>query len=1027
MGVSESIRKIREAIDNNKLIIFVGAGVSVNSKLPKWSKLIKEFGKGLNINIDREFSADEYLKIPQYYYNQRGFKEYYDVINRVFDVNADPNLIHEYILKMAPQHIITTNYDDLIEQAIENNLLFYDTVSEDNDLPYTPNGRLFIKMHGDLKKKNIVLKEDDYLSYSENFRLIETFVKALFVNHTVLFIGYSLQDYDLKLILRSINSILGENFQKAYIIDVSGNKDIFYNDYFDNLGVNIIDVKDISSNYRVKEIKEIDSEYGKNIVRILQYILDTHDDYSEVIDFYYNKLKYIRDMLSVRVKDIAKILGILGRYRYENGHLDIYNVEESDTLCGLLKVLLEYGELSSEESKRKYRYIKDKYETITKIFLRANIQGITIKNGFNKETYLEVKFNSVLREPNIEIINNIQYGNFFNLNTIASKNYMSLNVHDNKYFNEIIKAYCNYIVGRYVTAYGILKATSNRTYRDKDYISYFICEYNKEQLVRIIKNVGNPLIGMHIGETVFVEQVKDILDSFNKADLNIKEIYCTLSKKERKNISFLEDLILNETYLLSKVSKTKDLMDKVEKQVTDKFVGANPLEFGIREIKEEVREFWEYTHKNFLMVDHYSEVSAYYKNYVNALFSTYSKEKQKIFDEDDIFAPKKYIRIMPDYEFDIFDVNIICRYVKDKELKEIISKYDIHSIYLNQSNSVNSLMLKGLLNNIIVSYNEIEFKFILNQQINTLLVFLSRVKFGSDDIKDIISNINNLMNSEDIDNSIYKNVATFIHYQVLGDVVLDDFVKGLITKFITKLLNKTKILDNQVDYEIESLNDKYIQVLANSIKDISQCKVNSDDELNELFNEIEFGRYKRYKYFIVENVFIPLRKIIDSSFIDKICSLVEKDYENMPSKLYLQMNISEIVKQDEKIENIIFSRIDNEIEKKTNAKVRQFPDPLESEIMVVGNLYYLNRLLNREKALNYKGHFDIYDLIIDKENFDYRNRFKPEWLNSLPVKFLEDISKINEIRVQIKDIISKKIINEECDTNIKQVFFEYFN
>ena len=55
--------------------------------------------------------------------------------------------------------------------------MFYDVVSKDSDLPYTPNNKMLIKMHGDFNNKNIVFKEDDYLSYSQNFKLIEKYIK----------------------------------------------------------------------------------------------------------------------------------------------------------------------------------------------------------------------------------------------------------------------------------------------------------------------------------------------------------------------------------------------------------------------------------------------------------------------------------------------------------------------------------------------------------------------------------------------------------------------------------------------------------------------------------------------------------------------------------------------------------------------------------------------------------------------------------------------------------------------------------
>jgi len=107
-SINENIKKVREAMDNNKLVVFVGAGVSANSNLPSWVELIKEICKSLGIDSNKKMNTEDFMRISQYYYNQRGMKEYYDTISRKFDVKIQPNLLHQYILKMSPQHIITT-------------------------------------------------------------------------------------------------------------------------------------------------------------------------------------------------------------------------------------------------------------------------------------------------------------------------------------------------------------------------------------------------------------------------------------------------------------------------------------------------------------------------------------------------------------------------------------------------------------------------------------------------------------------------------------------------------------------------------------------------------------------------------------------------------------------------------------------------------------------------------------------------------------------------------------------------------
>ena len=58
------------------------------------------------------------------------------------------------------------------------------------------NNNYIIKLHGNIDKlSTIVLKEQDYLGFSETHKLIEPFFKLILAGYTILFIGYSLNDY----------------------------------------------------------------------------------------------------------------------------------------------------------------------------------------------------------------------------------------------------------------------------------------------------------------------------------------------------------------------------------------------------------------------------------------------------------------------------------------------------------------------------------------------------------------------------------------------------------------------------------------------------------------------------------------------------------------------------------------------------------------------------------------------------------------------------------------------------------------
>ena len=87
----------------------------------------------------------------------------------------------------------------------------YQVIREDRDLLTGKSPRYLLKLHGDIRHPGkMVFKEDDYLQYSETHRLMETFLKSLLIDHTFLFVGYSLNDYNLKTFVSWIDYIASQ-------------------------------------------------------------------------------------------------------------------------------------------------------------------------------------------------------------------------------------------------------------------------------------------------------------------------------------------------------------------------------------------------------------------------------------------------------------------------------------------------------------------------------------------------------------------------------------------------------------------------------------------------------------------------------------------------------------------------------------------------------------------------------------------------------------------------------------------------
>ena len=295
-----NLSHIHQAYRDNRLVIFVGAGVSRNSGVPTWDELIAAMKSELPADLSNENDA---LKIAQLYKDARGYKEYMDKVKDILLFNkATPNPLHKRILSLNPCHIITTNYDDLIEQEIQNEYTQYTIIREDKDIPQMAYPNSLIKMHGDYLTNNIVLTETDYYNYKNNFPLVRAFVQSLFASKLVLFVGFSFADLNLKIILEELKGILSDNMQRAYMLSCDEPNYVVRN-YFENKGVNVV-------YFGENEIDSINgSEYSKVALNgkglLMDKILFAIKNYNiisknDIASYVYNRIKpYYKEMRSL--------------------------------------------------------------------------------------------------------------------------------------------------------------------------------------------------------------------------------------------------------------------------------------------------------------------------------------------------------------------------------------------------------------------------------------------------------------------------------------------------------------------------------------------------------------------------------------------------------------------------------------------------------------------------------------------------------------------------------------------------------
>jgi tetratricopeptide (TPR) repeat protein len=180
--------------------IFIGAGLSYGAGLPTWETLIRP--------LEREIDGcPANLSLPdvaQFYETQHTRTALTRAVAASLRNEARPTEGHRILVKDLPVGIIyTTNFDELLERACEHWKRKYHTVTSKGGLPLAePDTLQIIKLHGDFRNpENLVLTTDDFENYFSTHSMLAQKVASDLRSKTVLFVGYSFADPDMRAIL----------------------------------------------------------------------------------------------------------------------------------------------------------------------------------------------------------------------------------------------------------------------------------------------------------------------------------------------------------------------------------------------------------------------------------------------------------------------------------------------------------------------------------------------------------------------------------------------------------------------------------------------------------------------------------------------------------------------------------------------------------------------------------------------------------------------------------------------------------
>jgi len=249
-----SLDSVADYVRSSRCILFLGSGVHFPSPRHQYLEhecppLGGQFSARLadkcrfRERFPRE-SPTNLQRVSLCYEIEHSRAELVEEVRQAVQVNKRPSPALLALAKMPFSLIVTTNYDRLFEEALHRagkrpRVGIYSpsgiVQTVDHRDESTPDKPFVFKLHGDIETpESIVLTDEDYIQFvlrmgdKGNFHPVPETFRYLLKRWPTLFVGYSLLDYNLRLLFKTLRWKLDPAaFPPTYSVDPSPDPLIF--------------------------------------------------------------------------------------------------------------------------------------------------------------------------------------------------------------------------------------------------------------------------------------------------------------------------------------------------------------------------------------------------------------------------------------------------------------------------------------------------------------------------------------------------------------------------------------------------------------------------------------------------------------------------------------------------------------------------------------------------------------------------------------------------------------------------------
>jgi len=739
---------LKKSNDKNKLTIFVGAGVSKSSNLPSWSDLIEMIKTDLSIN-DNE---TDYLKIAQLYYLSCGETVYYQKIKEFFPENIEPTVIQKLIFDLKPANIITTNWDILLEKTARDNGYIYDVISKNEHLVHSELENHIIKMHGDFRDNNIVFKEDDYINYKNNFPLIENYIKSILSTNTILFLGYSYSDINLKQITKWIQNN-SKSMPPMFLVVFKEDKN--QNKYLENFGIKTIVINEEDTSFGL-------DSYSNKLATFLRSLNSDKDYHSnidnmsdiEIVNFVYKRLKPLDELNAILLKQIQSTLTNCGFSYTPFAKGNYIFLEFYDTILtydidkNIRKIYNRFRKILNNFNDNYSNEIKERISSIISILYKANIDGYIKTNDKNSlhKTMQEFGFFTIPKN-----INNTE-------KALCNFDFDDFEINENDIKEMMKKVFFYYQKYEFLKAYKLNEKTIKLCLKQQNYTQLFLAMFNQNVLLNRIKDPW------HLEDTKEKDKYQISQENMQLKSYNLDEKFYELPKTVQNVLQEIKPFVSYD-YLYRFASEVDDELDKkVKQKKAMETNGSMTWDTNITRNYSKHKNLIHFVLNNYMMIERNPDFMAINKKLIKISLIRQMQEENFSLDKLELF--------------------VVVKYIAYKDLIELINEFENFRLNINKK-TLNWLTIK-VFPNIVKLYNENKNLYShFSDELKNILCICSFINLATKQLEIMLKQIKFLIGSRKINLDIYEQINKFIDSQEnINQNDLIDILEMMIDKII---------------------------------------------------------------------------------------------------------------------------------------------------------------------------------------------------------------------------------------------------